>query len=224
MSKKRPLGQHGPRKSKGKAFQSAPPIFQTALTGGKVSYITGRNKFQVLIIFSLVAQKIKRRLIQKAQLKKSYSKLKQREANAQAPNAMESRAHAIEEDPTPASTELHPDRQAMLINDEEEDTQPSPQHPPNSNNTDRPPRTGPRPRPQPFGKEAKQARRRQQEQEARQAAIRESQREREARREERERYQKAMVKARSGGKTRDQRRLGRESKVLLERVQRMVRD
>lgn len=39
--------------------------------------------------------------------------------------------------------------------------------------------------------------------------------------EERERFRKAMAKARTGGKN-GQRKLGKESQVLLERVQRMV--
>jgi hypothetical protein len=39
--------------------------------------------------------------------------------------------------------------------------------------------------------------------------------------EERERFRKAMAKARSGGKN-GQRKLGKESQVLLERVKRMV--
>ena len=47
------------------------------------------------------------------------------------------------------------------------------------------------------------------------------QRQRQQKLEERERFRKAMAKARTGGKN-GQRKLGRESKVLLERVQRMV--
>jgi hypothetical protein len=39
--------------------------------------------------------------------------------------------------------------------------------------------------------------------------------------EERERFRKAMAKARTGGKN-GQRKLGKESKVLLERVKRFV--
>lgn len=39
--------------------------------------------------------------------------------------------------------------------------------------------------------------------------------------EERERFRRAMAKARTGGKN-GQRKLGRESKVLLEKVRRVV--
>ena len=53
-------------------------------------------------------------------------------------------------------------------------------------------------------------------------AFEEANREREAKRDERERFRKAMLKARNGGKHGDQKKLGRESKVLLEKVQRMV--
>ena len=41
--------------------------------------------------------------------------------------------------------------------------------------------------------------------------------------EERERFRRAMAKARTGGPN-GQRKLGRESKVLLEKVKRMVGD
>lgn len=82
-------------------------------------------------------------------------------------------------------------------------------------------RRAPRPKPVPFQKEAKLAQQRKEEQESRQRAIEESNRQRQAKMEERERFRRAMAKARSSGKD-GQRKLGRESKILLEKVQRLM--
>ncbi|KAH0284081.1 hypothetical protein M436DRAFT_75795 [Aureobasidium namibiae CBS 147.97] len=73
----------------------------------------------------------------------------------------------------------------------------------------------------PFAKEHRAAQRQKREAEERRAAYESSQREREEKTEERERFRKAMAKARSGGKN-GQRKLGRESTVLLDRIKRMV--
>jgi hypothetical protein len=78
-----------------------------------------------------------------------------------------------------------------------------------------------RTKPVPFAREAAEAQRRKEEAEARREAIEASRREREMKLEERERFRKAMAKARTGGKN-GQRKLGRESKILLERVRRIV--
>ena len=59
--------------------------------------------------------------------------------------------------------------------------------------------------------------------EARRIEFERRDRERERKTEERERFRKAMAKARSGGRY-GQRKLGKESQVLLERVRRMVED
>lgn len=73
----------------------------------------------------------------------------------------------------------------------------------------------------PFAKEHRAAQRQKREAEERRAAYENSQRERAEKTEERERFRKAMAKARSGGKN-GQRKLGRESTVLLDRIKRMV--
>lgn len=78
-----------------------------------------------------------------------------------------------------------------------------------------------RPKPIPFRKEAQLAQQRKEEREAQRNQIEERNRQRQAKIEERERFRKTMAKARSGGKD-GQRKLGRESKVLLEKVQRIV--
>lgn len=157
-------------------------------------------------------QKIKKDLIRKAKVKKSYSKLEEREQlNGSKPiyNPL-----ALQED-EPASLELHPDRQAILDKPPSASLEQasSDQHP-------RPQRTK-RPKPQPFKKEAQLAQKRREEREARRKEIEDKNRQREAKLLERERFRKAMAKARSGGKD-GQRKLGRESKVLLEKVKRIV--
>lgn len=73
----------------------------------------------------------------------------------------------------------------------------------------------------PFVKEAKAAERQREESEARHKAMEEAKRQRQQKLEERERFRRAMAKARTGGRN-GQRKLGRESQVLLERVKKIV--
>ena len=159
-------------------------------------------------------QKIKQDLIRKAKVKKSYHKLKEREqldTSKPVYNPL-----ALQHEDGPASLELHPDRQAMLEG-------PPPAQPSQALSSDHRPRQKrtQRPKPVPFKKEAQLAQQRKEEREARQREIEEKKRQRQAKIEERERFRRAMAKARSGGRD-GQRKLGRESKVLLEKVQRIV--
>ncbi len=113
------------------------------------------------------------------------------------------------------SLALHPERQEMLENPIVE---PKPGPPVRDG------ARGPRQRrrkPVPFEKEAMLAEKRKIEAEARRKVIEEANRQRKQKIEERERFRRAMAKARTGGKN-GQRKLGRESKVLLEKVQRVV--
>ncbi|KAL6719859.1 hypothetical protein ACLMJK_001780 [Lecanora helva] len=160
-------------------------------------------------------QKIKQDLIRKAKVKKSYNKLKERENFDSSKPTYNPLAPEPEQPPT--SLELHPERQAML---DEPSTAPT-QAPPSDQPSQK--RRPPRPKPVPYNKEAQLAQQRKEEREARRKEIEEMNRQREAKREERERFRRAMAKARSGGKN-GQRKLGRESKVLLEKVQRLVGD
>lgn len=73
----------------------------------------------------------------------------------------------------------------------------------------------------PFAKEHRAAQRQKREAEERREAYERSQRERAEKTEERERFRKAMAKARSGGRN-GQRKLGRESTVLLDRIKRTM--
>ena len=78
-------------------------------------------------------------------------------------------------------------------------------------------------KPVPFRKEILLAQQRQTEKEERIKTVEEGKRQKQEKLEQRERFRKAMAKARSGGKN-GQRKLGRESKVLLEKVQRMMNE
>jgi hypothetical protein len=107
------------------------------------------------------------------------------------------------------SLEPHPDRVAML---QEDSPEPEPKQ-----NLERRQR---RPRPQPFKKESELAQKKREEAEARQRAREEADKERTRKIAERERFRKTMAKARGGPN--GQRKLGRESTVLLAKAQKLM--
>ncbi|KFY35423.1 hypothetical protein V495_08017 [Pseudogymnoascus sp. VKM F-4514 (FW-929)] len=76
-------------------------------------------------------------------------------------------------------------------------------------------------RPGYFDKAKAEADAKRKEAEERRAEFERRDKERKAKMEERERHRRAMAKARTGGKN-GQRKLGRESQVLLDKVRRMV--
>ncbi|TVY29537.1 hypothetical protein LHYA1_G001513 [Lachnellula hyalina] len=163
--------------------------------------------------------KIKKDLIHKAKVKKSYAKLKARDpdlAASSAPPPTES-----EPEPEPVTQELHPERQAML------DAPRSPTPPPNQDSNPNPypgnrqPRRNNGKRPAYFEKEQAFAAQQKSDAEAKRIERERREKERGEKVEERERFRRAMAKARTGGRN-GQRKLGRESKVLLERVRRVV--
>lgn len=170
-------------------------------------------------------KKIKDSLIERALIQKEYARLKrQGKVPEAADDAIPVPASAQldrkegdddskdeETKETPAPSGPHPDRQNLM-------TGPSPSPPPQQ--AERKPRQR-KPKHQPFAKEHAQAQQRKQEAEARRLAREQAERERAMKREERERFRKAMAKARSGG-VNGQRKLGRESNVLLDKVRRMV--
>jgi hypothetical protein len=150
--------------------------------------------------------KIKKDMIHKAKIKKSYAKLKAREPISQASLPM------FSEPSEPASQELHPDRQAMLD---------APEEPlPAALNRARPSQRRNN-KPAYFEKEVAFAEQQKAEAQARQEERVRRDNERKEKIEDRERFRKAMAKARTGGRN-GQRKLGRESQVLLERVKKMV--
>lgn len=173
--------------------------------------LDGRN------IDNSAVQKIKENVIYKAKLKKQYAKLKAREEDAEdAPRkSVYEREAEVNDDkdgsaePAPEPTlEPHPDRVKMLEEPEKEVPVSS---------FDRRQR---RQRTDPFQKEAEIARKKKEQAEARQKAREEADKERTKKIAERERFRKAMAKARGGPN--GQRKLGRESKVLLEKAQRLM--
>lgn len=162
-------------------------------------------------------QKIKKDLIHKAKLKKDYAKLKAREQPSTQRSVYDHENSEPESTASPApepTLEPHPDRQKLLGQ-----TSASPEP--------RPDRTEPhqgrkrsRPKTQPFKAESSFAQKRKEEAEARRKAHEEAEKERQRRIAERERFRKTMAKARGGPN--GQRKLGKESTVLLEKVRRMV--
>lgn len=204
------------------------PLFQPTLL----------SAYKVLTEIKTVI-KIKKDLIQKAKVKKSYAKLKSREPPIDKPipeadSETWKQQADIEEKAEEVTQELHPDRQAMLSRPR------SPTPPPGSLRTShyipnpnashasfpRPEKPNREPRnkkyaPKYFEKEVGIANKAKAEAAARKAEWEKNQAEKKARIEERERFRRQMAKARSGGRN-GQRKLGRESVVLLERVKRLV--
>lgn len=157
--------------------------------------------------------KIKHDLIHKAKVKKAYSKVKASEP----PSTKPAFPSSPDPEPEPVSQELHPDRQAMLdkpsLPDQESQFQQS--------QFGQRQKGQRRPRPGYFDKEQEFAAAKKEEQEARRMEFERREKERTEKTEERERFRRAMGKARTGGRN-GQRKLGRESNVLLEKVKRMV--
>lgn len=181
-------------------------------------------------------QKIKEHLIQRAQIKREYAKVRKKEqvqlereelpipASLREESGLKREHQKASGDIQPAleddiATTTHPDRQ-FLINGSDIHTHPNGKDDQAQEN-EVPPHKRRKPKYQPFKREHDEALRRKAEAEERQKAREEAAMQRQRKIEERERFRKAMAKARRGGPN-GQRKLGRESKVLLERVRRMV--
>lgn len=156
-------------------------------------------------------------MIRKAKVKKSYQKLKERE-HFEKPEGIPAIYQTLEEPEEPASLELHPDRQAMLSEPEVKQLQLA-----STKNDDgmRRRSRGRRRKKAPFEQEARLAEQRRAEEMAKRKEFGENRQKREQKLQERERFRKAMAKARVGGKN-GQRKLGRESAVLLEKAKRIM--
>ncbi|RDW76713.1 uncharacterized protein DSM5745_06705 [Aspergillus mulundensis] len=158
------------------------------------------------------AQKIKADLIQKAKVKKAYAKVKAAELAAPQPKQfyLEREEQEGQEgnkgqsDESAASLELHPDRQAMLDTPDAEPERVERRKEGQGERRGRKPKRGA------FAKELEIAEKRRQ-------AAEKKREQREFRAKDRE----AMVRAKRPDQN-GKRRLGRESKVLLNRVQRLV--
>ena len=210
-----------PAKKAKKGFQIGPANLPDGTHRRKGMYFPLQPIFwKAAILTSLVVKKIKEDIIYKAKLKKQYAKLKAREGDSEeAPrkSVYDREADEIADDndndnddsaePAPEATlEPHPDRVKMLEEPEKEA--------PTFERRQR------RTRLDPFQKEADIARKKKEQAEARQKAREDADRERTKKIAERERFRKAMAKARGGPN--GQRKLGRESKVLLEKAQRLM--
>ncbi|KAI6244896.1 hypothetical protein HI914_07060 [Erysiphe necator] len=149
--------------------------------------------------------KIKKELIRKAKIKKSYAKIKASESISLATtNTLTSSLKNL------PSQELHPERQAMLNTPDEEITSTNKQE-------QFPQRRHRSKRPSYFEKEQAFAEKKKAEKEAQREEFKRRAKERAEKLEDRKRFRKAMAKARIPGKN-GQRKLGRESVVLLEKI------
>ncbi|CAF9934710.1 MAG: hypothetical protein HETSPECPRED_009326 [Heterodermia speciosa] len=157
-------------------------------------------------------QKIKDSLIHKAKIKKSYAKIKERELPDDLP-VFDPYA-STEQDSNP-TLKLHPERQAMLETQDAVESE-KPQQPAGERN-----HASRRSKPRPFEWESRLAEQKREEARARQLVFEASNKERQEKAEERERFRRSIAKARKPDKN-GQRKLGRESKVLLEKVKKMV--
>ena len=204
--------------------------------------------------------RIKKELIHKAQVKKAYKKVKAREeAQKEAEEASKAKSKAaddeirIEDDrdvdqeegveredeandanePSPPSPKLHPERQAMLDNENDESKLPgrTALTPGNDGDVDRPPNRRGHPnnkkknqrRPGYFDQAMEEGGRKKAEAEERAREAERRQKERENRLAERHRFNRALAKARIPGRD-GKRKLGRESGLMLEKVKRLVGD
>lgn len=144
-------------------------------------------------------------MIERAKIKKEYAKVK-RDYDVQAPAR-----------PTvTASEDDNPNEPKDDTQDDQKDTtdKSEPTIKPQAKRK-RPPKAVP------FTTEQRQAAKAKADAEERRKAREEAQRRRQAKLDERERFKRVMAKARTGGKN-GQRKLGRESTVLLEKVSRMA--
>ena len=161
-------------------------------------------------------QKVKRDRIHRATVKRSYAKLKAREGQQQ--HAPPHDASATDAPAEPARLALHPERQERMQHASAvRDAAPTKGHAPH--------RARGRSKPDPFRRETAAAQQAKDAAEEKRRAIEAGQEERKARQAQRERWRREMAKARgqdARGNRTGKPRLGRESKVLLEKVQRMM--
>ncbi|KAI0379796.1 hypothetical protein F5Y04DRAFT_114590 [Hypomontagnella monticulosa] len=165
--------------------------------------------------------KIKRDLIHKAKVKKAYKKIKAAEQAASSkPETTVGVTEDADADVEPPSPQIHPERQAMLDEDEE---QVEPSSPPPAGEREPRRRKQKQRKPGYFDKAMADGDRKKAEAEARAQEIERRNAERNRKLEEREKFRRALVKARTPGRD-GKRKLGRESGLLLEKVKKMVGD
>lgn len=185
-----------------------------------------------------LVDRVKRDLIEKAKVKKQYSKIKARQEQEQLASGpkLGPVVHLPENgpqdgSPTPdadateqAQPQIHPQRQAMLEGDDDDDDAAADAQQHHRGTGDNYSRRRGRKRPRGGGgyeKELAEAAKKKQEAEERAAERARREEERNRKTAERERHRRAMAKARTPGRN-GQRKLGRESFVLLDKVKKMV--
>ncbi|THW32405.1 hypothetical protein D6D21_10398 [Aureobasidium pullulans] len=178
---------------------------------------------------------IKRNLIEKAKLKKEYAKQKAQAGDDVQPKRPATYAPSEDEEeqsPEEPSEEKEIEEKVVEKVKAPRQSKPKRPSPPPAPVAEDAPAVNPetnldgihhsrRQKIIPFAKEHRAAQRQKREAEERREAYERSQRERAEKTEERERFRKAMAKARSGGRN-GQRKLGRESTVLLDRIKRTM--
>lgn len=238
----------GSQKKPSTASVLGPTISPTVPGGAKVKIVVGVIA-SVIVDKPFSVAKIKRELITKAKVKKQYAKIKaQHQKQAAAEATVDSTIAAGDETITrsepqtkehrsaPAPTQIHPARQAMLDsssrprpdrqtsddnNTANKDRGDDSTNNPTSPRQERRQRRPGRQRPDYFSKERAAAERAKKQAEERAAERTRREQERQQRSAERERYRKAMAKAKAPGRD-GKRKIGREGKVLLERVKKLT--
>ena len=224
-----------PQRNTKRALSSAPRTCPTAPIAARVRPHPHLRPRHHTLTHILTAIQIKRNLIEKAKLKKDYAKQKQQagdDTQPKRPSFYTTTDEATQGSSEDDAQEAQDDKGAKAPRQ----SKPKPKSPspapalvpvaetPAAENTESN-LTGihhsRRQKIIPFAKEHRAAQRQKREAEERRAAYENSQRERAEKIEERDKFRKAMAKARSGGKN-GQRKLGRESTVLLDRIKRMV--
>jgi hypothetical protein len=172
-----------------------------------------------------VVDKIKRKLVENAKVKKSYQKLKAREEQAKSSEDEDNHTN-VNDRPRASSPALHPSRQAMIngtshsleahISDNHRDEEDISSD--KLDTTEKAVRNR-RPKQQPFTRDQRIGELRKEEMNKRREQREAAQAERSRKLADRERWRKTMAKARRNGQ---QRKLGKESTVLLEKVKRLV--
>ena len=203
-----------------------PQTYETVYASAKVS-VTDHHQVSISLI-RLLADKVRRNLVENAKVKKSYDKLKARE---RAVTSETQHAGQVELDggevPEPASLEPHPERQALMEGGSLEpisttsglnggdgrDTE--------SANAEIDVKRRQKRKPAPFTREQRAGEKHIAEANRRREEMAAANAERERKLVERARRAKAMAKARGRG-PQGQRKLGRESTILLEKVKQMV--
>ena len=175
------------------------------------------------VVNGLAADRIKRDIIHKAKIKREYAKVRERElaqqSNLHYQNVYESRDNSAEYQEPPSSLKRHPERENM-INEKSLPTKIIGSGPYHADDLPSGTDYKLRQKPLPFRNEVLQAERLRAEAHVRQKARKEAELQKMQRWQERERIRRAMAKAR--GTRNGKRKLGGESKILLEKVKKIV--